>query len=88
MKTVGLRGTGRRVDELAAATALTVRTLHDYEEIGLLVASASTSPGRLSGVYSGGDRSPQMCSVADQRGDRNTEPRVCRRGGRPANSTT
>jgi hypothetical protein len=33
-------------------------------------ASRSTSPDRLSGVHSGGDRSPQMCSVADQRGDR------------------
>lgn len=32
-------GTGRRVGELASATGLTVRTLHYYEEIGLLVAS-------------------------------------------------
>ena len=30
---------GRRVGELAAATGLTVRTLHYYEEIGLLVAT-------------------------------------------------
>ncbi|NDL58035.1 MerR family transcriptional regulator [Phytoactinopolyspora mesophila] len=37
--------TGRRVGELAAATGLTVRTLHYYEEIGLLVPSARTYAG-------------------------------------------
>jgi DNA-binding transcriptional MerR regulator len=37
--------TGRRVGELAAATGLTVRTLHYYEEIGLLVASERTDAG-------------------------------------------
>ncbi len=36
---------GRRVGELAAATGLTVRTLHYYEEIGLLVASGRTDAG-------------------------------------------
>jgi DNA-binding transcriptional MerR regulator/uncharacterized glyoxalase superfamily protein PhnB len=36
---------GRRVGELAAATGLTVRTLHYYEEIGLLVASDRSSAG-------------------------------------------
>jgi MerR family transcriptional regulator, thiopeptide resistance regulator len=36
---------GRRVGELAAATGLTVRTLHYYEEIGLLVASGRTEAG-------------------------------------------
>lgn len=36
---------GRRVGELAAATGLTVRTLHYYEEIGLLVASGRTAAG-------------------------------------------
>jgi DNA-binding transcriptional MerR regulator/uncharacterized glyoxalase superfamily protein PhnB len=35
----------RRVGELAAATGLTVRTLHYYEEIGLLVASDRTDAG-------------------------------------------
>jgi MerR family transcriptional regulator, thiopeptide resistance regulator len=37
--------TGRRVGELAAATGLTVRTLHYYEEIGLLVASDRSDAG-------------------------------------------
>lgn len=37
--------TGRRVGELAAATGLTVRTLHYYEEIGLLPASGRTEAG-------------------------------------------
>ena len=42
--------TGRRVGELAAATGLTVRTLHYYEEIGLLVASQRSDGGhRLYG---------------------------------------
>ena len=36
---------GRRIGELAAATGLTVRTLHYYEEIGLLVASDRSSAG-------------------------------------------
>ncbi|MDQ1386314.1 MAG: hypothetical protein QOG65_3693 [Actinomycetota bacterium] len=36
---------GRRVGELAAATGLTVRTLHYYGEIGLLEASARTAAG-------------------------------------------
>jgi len=35
----------RRVGELAAATGLTVRTLHYYEEIGLLVPSGRTNAG-------------------------------------------
>jgi MerR family transcriptional regulator, thiopeptide resistance regulator len=34
-----------KVGELAAATGLTVRTLHHYEEIGLLVASGRTEAG-------------------------------------------
>ncbi|MEJ7584209.1 MAG: MerR family transcriptional regulator [Acidimicrobiales bacterium] len=39
---------GRRVGELAAAAGLTVRTVHHYEEIGLLVASGrSESDHRL-----------------------------------------
>ncbi len=36
---------GRRVGELATATGLTVRTLHYYEEIGLLAASSRTAAG-------------------------------------------
>src|SRR3979409_1023673 len=39
------RGAGRRVGELATATGLTVRTLHYYEEIGLLVASDRSDAG-------------------------------------------
>lgn len=39
------RQPGRRVGELAKATGLTVRTLHYYEEIGLLVASERTAAG-------------------------------------------
>lgn len=35
----------RRVGELATATGLTVRTLHYYEEIGLLIPSARTEAG-------------------------------------------
>lgn len=37
----------RRVGELAAATGVTVRTLHHYDEIGLLVPSRSESGQRL-----------------------------------------
>ncbi len=37
--------TGCRVGELAAATGITVRTLHHYEQIGLLVASGRTEAG-------------------------------------------
>src|SRR5882724_7127597 len=36
---------GRRVGELAAASGLTVRTLHYYGEIGLLVASSRSDAG-------------------------------------------
>jgi MerR family transcriptional regulator, thiopeptide resistance regulator len=38
-------GPGYKVGELATATGLTVRTLHHYEEIGLLVASQRTPAG-------------------------------------------
>lgn len=44
---------GRRVGELAEASGLTVRTLHYYEEIGLLVASERTSAGHR--LYSDDD---------------------------------
>jgi MerR family transcriptional regulator, thiopeptide resistance regulator len=43
----------RRVGELAAATGLTVRTLHYYEEIGLLVASQRSEAGHR--VYTDAD---------------------------------
>ena len=46
----GRTRSGRRVGELAAASGLTVRTLHYYGEIGLLVASARSDAGhRLYG---------------------------------------
>lgn len=38
-------GVERRVGELAAATGLTVRTLHYYEQIGLLVPSSRSDTG-------------------------------------------
>jgi DNA-binding transcriptional MerR regulator len=44
---------GRRVGELATATGLTVRTLHYYEEIGLLVATQRTGTGHR--VYTDAD---------------------------------
>jgi DNA-binding transcriptional MerR regulator len=44
---------GHRVGELAGATGLTVRTLHYYEEIGLLVASGRTPAGHR--VYADDD---------------------------------
>lgn len=42
-----------RIGELAAATGLTVRTLHYYDEIGLLVASDRTEAGHR--LYSDAD---------------------------------
>ena len=42
-----------RVGELAAATGLTVRTLHHYDSIGLLKPSARTGAGHR--LYSAGD---------------------------------
>jgi DNA-binding transcriptional MerR regulator/uncharacterized glyoxalase superfamily protein PhnB len=45
MATESRHRVGRRVGELAAATGLTVRTLHYYEEIGLLVASGRSDAG-------------------------------------------
>jgi MerR family transcriptional regulator, thiopeptide resistance regulator len=35
----------RRIGEVAAATGLTVRTLHHYDEIGLLAASERSEAG-------------------------------------------
>jgi Predicted transcriptional regulators len=46
MATGGRSGAGRRVGELATATGLTVRTLHYYEEIGLLKASGRSDAGQ------------------------------------------
>ena len=42
-----------KVGELASATGLTVRTLHHYDEIGLLVPSERTEAGHR--LYSGAD---------------------------------
>src|SRR4051812_31948093 len=49
----GERVPGRRVGELAGATGLTVRTLHYYEEIGLLFAAQRTDAGHR--LYTDGD---------------------------------
>jgi DNA-binding transcriptional MerR regulator len=43
----------RRVGDLAAATGVTVRTLHHYEEVGVLVASKRTEAGHR--LYSAAD---------------------------------
>jgi MerR family transcriptional regulator, thiopeptide resistance regulator len=45
MAMVSRREAGRKVGELAAVTGLTVRTLHYYGEIGLLVASGRSDAG-------------------------------------------
>lgn len=52
---MSLRGqvTGRRVGQLAKAAGLTVRTLHYYEEIGLLRPSGRTEAGHR--IYSDAD---------------------------------
>jgi MerR family transcriptional regulator, thiopeptide resistance regulator len=42
-----MTGRAQRIGELAAATGITVRTLHHYEEIGLLVPSRSEAGHRL-----------------------------------------
>ena len=47
------RDGGRKVGELAAATGLTVRTLHYYEQIGLLPASERSTGGHR--LYSADD---------------------------------
>lgn len=44
---------GRRIGELAAASGLTVRTLHHYDDIGLLAASERTPAGHR--VYTDAD---------------------------------
>jgi DNA-binding transcriptional MerR regulator len=46
-------GEERKVGELAEATGLTVRTLHYYEQIGLLSASGRSAGGHR--LYSGDD---------------------------------
>ena len=43
----------RRVGDLAAATGVTLRTLHHYEEVGVLVASKRTEAGHR--LYSAAD---------------------------------
>ena len=48
-----VRNGGRKVGELAAATGLTVRTLHYYEQIGLLPASGRSAGGHR--LYSADD---------------------------------
>ena len=56
-------GSGHRVGELAAAAGLTVRTLHHFDDVGLLVASGRTAAGHR--VYSDSDveRLFRICSL-------------------------
>jgi DNA-binding transcriptional MerR regulator len=54
-------GTSRRVGELANAAGLTVRTLHYYEEIGLLVASDRSSAGHRLYLESDVERLYRIC---------------------------
>lgn len=51
--TPALNRPGRRVGEVADATGLTVRTLHHFDEIGVLVASDRTEAGHR--LYSDAD---------------------------------
>lgn len=55
--------TGRRVGEIAEATGLTVRTLHYYEEIGLLVPTSRSQAGHR--LYSDTDlaRLYRICAL-------------------------
>lgn len=52
---------GRRVGELADATGLTVRTLHHYEQIGLLVASGRSDAGHRRYSDADVDRLYRIC---------------------------
>jgi MerR family transcriptional regulator, thiopeptide resistance regulator len=61
MTTGSRNGTGRRVGELATATGLTVRTLHYYEEIGLLVASGRSDAGHRLYADSDVERLYRIC---------------------------
>lgn len=54
-------GTGHRVGELAEASGLTVRTLHYYEQIGLLTPSARTDAGHRLYDAAGVERLYQIC---------------------------
>jgi len=52
---------GLRIGQLAAATGLTVRTLHYYEEIGLLVASHRTAAGHRTYTDADVERLYRIC---------------------------
>jgi DNA-binding transcriptional MerR regulator/uncharacterized glyoxalase superfamily protein PhnB len=55
----------RRIGELAEATGLTVRTLHHYESIGLLVASDRSEAGHRRYVAADVDRLYRICLLRD-----------------------
>jgi len=61
MTTGSRNGTGHKVGELAGATGLTVRTLHYYEEIGLLVASGRSDAGHRLYADSDVERLYRIC---------------------------
>ena len=52
---------GHKIGEVAAATGLTVRTLHYYEEIGLLVPSGRTPSGHRQYSASDVERLYRVC---------------------------
>ncbi|MCB0962423.1 MAG: MerR family transcriptional regulator [Acidimicrobiales bacterium] len=56
---------GLRVGELAEATGLTVRTLHHYESIGLLVASGRSEAGHRRYDVADVDRLYRICLLRD-----------------------
>src|SRR5688500_15374774 len=53
--------TGRRVGEISRAAGLTVRTLHYYDEIGLLSPSARSSSGHRLYVDADVERLYRIC---------------------------
>lgn len=54
---------GRRIGERADAAGLTVRTLHHYEEIGLLAASGRTDAGHRLYADDAVDRLYRICQL-------------------------
>lgn len=56
---------GLRIGELADATGLTVRTLHHYEAIGLLVASGRSEAGHRRYGAADVDRLYRICLLRD-----------------------
>src|SRR6185295_6817914 len=74
----------RRIGEVAAATGLTVRTLHHYDEIGLLAPSGRSESGyrlyspddvaRLHGIQALRQMGLPLAGIADVLGGRGAAP--------------